>query len=132
MAATDAVALLVFVAVGVATHGASVGAFGRDAACFLGCWFAVALVVGLYRRGGWRRLALTWLVGVSGAVFLRAALVDRWPGAFYGVALGFTALFVLTGRVGGQALSRKRDGSRKDIAAADGHRHRRTDDSTSA
>jgi hypothetical protein len=97
-ALVDAVALLVFVSVGVATHGASVGAFGRDAACFLVCWFAVALAVRLYRRGGWRRLAVTWLVGVSGAVFLRAALVDRWPGAFYGVALGFTAVFLCVGR----------------------------------
>jgi Protein of unknown function (DUF3054) len=94
----DAAALVVFVAVGVATHGASVGAFGRDAACFLACWFAVALAVRLYRRGGRRRFLVTWLVGISGAVFLRAAIVDRWPGAFYGVALGFTLVFVAAAR----------------------------------
>jgi Protein of unknown function (DUF3054) len=128
----DAAALVVFVAVGVATHGASVGAFFRDAACFLGCWFAVALVVRLYAGGGWRRLAVTWLVGVTGGVFLRAAIVDRWPGAFYGVALGFTAVFVSTGRVGGQALLRNRADLRKDIAAADDARHRRADDESAA
>ena len=107
-ALADAAALVVFVAVGVATHGASVGAFGRDAGCFLACWFAVALAVRLYRRGGWRRLAVTWLVGVSGAVFLRAAIVDRWPGAFYGVALGFTAVFVVVARLVASRLPRTR------------------------
>lgn len=95
----DALALLVFVAIGVATHGASVAAFGRDAGCFLGAWFVVALAVRLYVRGGRLRLAATWLVGVSGGVFLRAAIVDRWPGAFYGVALGFTAAFVAIARL---------------------------------
>ena len=104
----DAIALVVFVAAGVATHGASLGAFGRDAACFLGAWFAVALVVRLYARGGWWRLAVTWLVGVSAGVFIRAAIVDRWPGAFYGVALGFTAVFVVAARLIATRLPRTR------------------------
>ena len=98
-ASLDAIALAAFVAIGVATHGASVGAFGRDAACFLGAWFAVALAVRLYTRGGWQRLAVTWIVGASSGVFVRAAIVDRWPGAFYGVALGFTAVFVAVARL---------------------------------
>jgi hypothetical protein len=38
-------------------------------------------------------------VGVSLGVLVRAAIVGRWPGAFYGVALAFTALFVAGGRL---------------------------------
>ena len=87
-----------FVVVGVLTHGASAVAFGRDALCILGGWFAAALVFRLYRRGGWRRLGATWLVGISAGVGVRAAIVGHWPGAFYGVALAFTALFVLAAR----------------------------------
>ena len=97
-AVVDGLALVVFVIVGVATHHKSAGAFGRDAACFLGGWFAVAAVVRLYTRGGWTRLAVTWLVGISGAVLIRAAFVGHVAYDFWGVALGFTALFVLVGR----------------------------------
>ena len=95
----DAVALVVFVAVGVATHGASAGAFFRDAACILGGWYAVALLVRLYARGGRSRLAATWLVGVSAGVLVRAAIVGHLAVDFWGVALAFTALFVLAGRL---------------------------------
>jgi DUF3054 family protein len=102
-AATDAAALLVFVAVGVLTHGASAEAFVRDALCILGGWFAAALTVRLYARGGRWRLAATWLAGVSAGVLVRAAIVGRWPGAFYGVALAFTALFVLSARAAARA-----------------------------
>ncbi len=87
-----------FVALGVLTHDASVTAFMRDALCFLGAWFAVALAVQLYTRSGWWRLGATWLVGVSVGVLVRAAIAGRWPGAFYGIALAFTALFVLAAR----------------------------------
>jgi hypothetical protein len=97
-ALVDAAALLVFVAVGVLTHGASAGAFVRDLLCILGGWFAVAAVVRLYPRGGRRRLAVTWLAGISAGVLVRAAIVGHVAFDFWGVALGFTALFVLAGR----------------------------------
>jgi hypothetical protein len=58
----------------------------------------VAAAVRLYTRSGWWRLVVTWLVGVSLAVLVRAAIVGRWPGAFYAVALGFTALFLVLAR----------------------------------
>ena len=105
-ALVDAAALVVFVVAGVLAHGASAGAFGRDLLCFLGGWFAVALAVRLYARGGWRRLAVTWGGGVSLAVLVRAGVVGHLPGAFYGVALGFTALFVLVARAAVTATSR--------------------------
>jgi DUF3054 family protein len=94
----DAAALTVFAVVGVLTHGSSVGALGRDLLLFLGCWFAVALVLKLYSRGGRKRLLATWLIGISAAVLIRAAIVGHFAGDFYGVALAFTLLFVLAAR----------------------------------
>jgi hypothetical protein len=89
----------VFVAIGVATHDASATAFARDALCFLGAWFAVALTAQLYTRFAWWRLAATWLVGVSVGVLVRAAIVGHVAVDFWGIALAFIALFVLSGRL---------------------------------
>lgn len=97
-AAWDAAALVVFVVVGVLTHGASAGAFVRDLLCILGGWFAAAAVLRLYRRGTWWRLGATWLVGISAGVLVRAAIVGHVAYDFWGVALAFTALFVLVAR----------------------------------
>ncbi|HEY6462419.1 MAG TPA: DUF3054 domain-containing protein [Polyangiaceae bacterium] len=108
VAAWDAAALVVFVLAGVLTHGASGGAFVRDLLCILGGWFAAALVFRLYVRGGWWRLAATWLVGVSVGVLIRAAIVGHVAYDFWAVALAFTALFVLVGRgLQRAALARK-------------------------
>jgi hypothetical protein len=79
----------------------------RDLLCFLGGWFAAALTVRLYARGGYARLLAAWLAGVSLGVLVRAALVGRGPGAFYGVALAFTLLFVLAARGLARALQRR-------------------------
>jgi hypothetical protein len=97
-AAWDAAALLVFVVVGVVTHDASATAFVRDLLCIVGGWFAAAIVLRLYVRGGRWRLAATWLVGVSAGVLVRAAIVGHLAVDFWGVALAFTALFVLVAR----------------------------------
>ena len=106
VAAWDAAALVVFVVVGVLTHGASTGAFFSDLACIAGGWFAVALVVRLYVRGGWWRLAATWLVGISAGVLIRAAIVGHVAYDFWAVALAFTALFVLAARLAAHVLHR--------------------------
>ncbi|MBV8257252.1 MAG: hypothetical protein JO073_05480 [Actinobacteria bacterium] len=87
-ALADAVALLVFVAIGVLTHGASFGAFLRDLALFEAAWFAL-----------WRLpLPLRWLLGITAAVALRAAFVGHFSVAFWLVALAFGAAFVAVGR----------------------------------
>src|SRR4051812_15722506 len=70
-AAVDAVALIVFVVLGVLTHDASLGALVRDLVCILGGWFAVALAVRLYSRAGWWRVVVTWLVGITLGVLVR-------------------------------------------------------------
>jgi hypothetical protein len=84
----DAVALAAFVTLGVLTHDASLAAWFRDLLCFELGWFAL------------RRLPLParWLVGVTAAVAVRAAFVGHFSVAFYGVALAFTAAFVVLGR----------------------------------
>jgi hypothetical protein len=79
----DALALLVFVTIGVLTHGSSFGAWLRDLAIFEAAWF-------LLRRN--------WLLAVTAAVAVRAAFVDHFSVAFYLVALAFTALFVASFR----------------------------------
>jgi Protein of unknown function (DUF3054) len=103
-AIADGTALVVFAVVGVLTHGSSITALGRDLLLFLGCWFAVALVVRLYTRPGWWRLAATWAVAISAAVGARAAIVGHFAADFYGVALAFTALFVLAARLAASRL----------------------------
>ena len=100
-ALADAAALTMFTVVGVLTHGSSVGALGRDLLLFLGCWFAAAFVLRLYARAGWRRLLATWLISVTAAVLVRAAIVGHWAGDFYGVALAFTmVLYGILWKVG--------------------------------
>ena len=105
-ASIDAAALVVFVVVGVLTHGASAGAFVRDLLCIVGGWFAAALALRLYRRGGWLRLGGTWLVGITAGIAVRAAIVGHFAVDFYFVALAFTALFVLLGRLVARVLDR--------------------------
>ena len=53
----------------------------------------------LYTRFAWWRLAATWLAGVSLGVLIRAAIVGHLAVDFWAVALAFTALFVLAGRL---------------------------------
>ena len=103
-AIADDGALVTFTIIGVLTHGSSFTAFVRDLLLFLGCWFAAALAVELYRRPSWRRLLATWLLGISAAVLIRAAIVGHFAADFYGVALAFTLLFVLAARKASERL----------------------------
>jgi hypothetical protein len=93
---SDFIALLVFVAIGVLTHDASLTAFIRDLLCFEVAWFA------LYRLP----LPLRWLVGITAAVAVRAAIVGHFAVDFWLVALAFTALFIGVGRIVSAQVSR--------------------------
>jgi hypothetical protein len=103
-AVADAVALITFVLVGIRSHH-EVGAldlFLRNAVPLEVAWFAVAVVVGAYRRPGTRTLLLTWIVAVPVALMVRT----RWVGSpsglklltFLGIGLVFTLVFLLIGR----------------------------------
>ena len=113
-AISDAVALLVFVAVGTVNHGEDLTILEvtATAAPLLVSWFAVAIMTGLYRAEGWRPLVVTWAISVPVAALLRSVLRagpwdERLP-VFALVALAFTALFVLAGRGGVIAWRRTR------------------------
>lgn len=101
LALLDAVALLAFAAVGVLTHGASAGAFARDAACLLIGWFAAGLLA--------KRLLLQWLVGVALALALRALIVGHAPPvAFVVTTYAFVLLFVYAVRFSATSWRRSR------------------------
>jgi hypothetical protein len=104
-AASDAVAIVLFVVVGLLSHRGSVTGSGlaRDALPLLGGWFAAALLLGLYTRATPLRLVATWLFGITAGVALRAAILGHThagkEAAFLAVALAFTLLLVLGGRL---------------------------------
>jgi hypothetical protein len=84
----DALALLVFVTIGVLTHEASLAAFVRDLLCFELAWFALRRLPFLPR----------WLAAVTLAVAVRALFVGHFSAAFYLVALAFTLLLLAASR----------------------------------
>jgi len=110
----DAAAIVVFTLIGLLSHRGGVSGRGlaRDLLPLLGGWFAVALLVRLYTRPALRRLIATWLVGITGGVVIRAAILGHTnvgkEVAFLGVALGFTAVFVLAARLAATTASARR------------------------
>lgn len=118
-AAADAAAIVVFAIVGLLSHHGGVSGRGlaRDALPLLGGWFAVALLVRLYARPAFRRLAAAWLLGITAGVVVRAAILGHTHAGkeapFLGVALGFTLLFSLAAR---GLVSRSFPRSRPDAA----------------
>lgn len=101
----DAAALIAFVIVGVLQHdaGLTLAAFARTCVPLLAAWFLVAAVVGTYRRPGWAGAVLTWAIAVPLGLVLRS-LIRGGPWGrglliFGGVAMAFTLLFVLGGRL---------------------------------
>lgn len=105
LVAGDIAALLLFVMVGLASHQKTSSLlfnFARVGAPFLLGWFAVAPFTGAYRlpikeRGVFlRRSALTWLLGVSLGLLLRATLFrDGVVATFAAITLIATGIFVL-------------------------------------
>ena len=101
LAAADAIAIVLFAAIGQLSHhgGVSAAGFAQDSLPILAGWFAAAAAFGAYRRPGRRAFVLTWLVGVTAGVALRALVLGRAANgreaSFLGVALVFTLLLVL-------------------------------------
>ena len=84
-----------FVTVGVLTHGSSFVDWLRDLALFEAAWFALLRLP----------LVARWILGVTGAVAMRAAFVGHFSVAFWLVALAFTALFVACFRLAWRRFS---------------------------
>jgi hypothetical protein len=101
--AVDALAVLLFVLVGLRSHG-TLDEFGlqRNLPAFLFGWFVAALLAGVYRAqpAKWS-LPLAWVLGVTLGIMLRNQLIGRglfgtispifWVISLAGVAL-FTGL----------------------------------------
>jgi len=108
----DALAILVFVTIGLLSHHGDLGlgGYARDALPFLLCWYGAALLFRLYSRPGWWRLALTWAVGVPTAVLVRALVLGRPLGskeaAFLVVSLVTVGALVLVFRLLSSQLRR--------------------------
>ena len=77
--ASDAVAIVLFALIGVLSHenGLTVLRLVENAGPIGGGWFVAAVVLGAYRRPGWRTLLPTWLIGVIGGVLVRAGILGR-------------------------------------------------------
>ena len=113
-ALVDGVGLLAFVVIGTADHGASLrsGEIARTAVPLLASWFAAAAAFALYRRPERWRLVASWAAAIPVAAVARSSVRggpwDERLAIFAGVALGFTALFVLGARVLLGAVIRRR------------------------
>ena len=100
LVASDALAILIFVTIGLISHhkGIGVNGYARDALPLLGGWFVAAVVFRLYVTYQPRRVLATWVVGITGGVVVRALILGRSfngdEAAFLGVALVMTLLFV--------------------------------------
>jgi hypothetical protein len=101
----DAVALILWAVLGLASHneGVTVAGLLRNAGLIMVGWFAAALVLGTYRSPGvWRFLA-TWAIGITAGVILRAAILGKsWNGdefTFLAVTLGVTLVLLAAWRI---------------------------------
>jgi hypothetical protein len=110
-AAVDAAAIVVFAIVGLLSHHASAGAFAHDALPLLGGWFVVALATRLYVGFSPARFLVTWAVGITAGVLVRALILGRdlngRQAAFLATSLVFTLLFVVAARTAAVALTRR-------------------------
>jgi hypothetical protein len=103
-ATIDAVALAAFVVVGVVQHGGlALAGIVRTGVPLLVAWFLVALVIGTYRRVGWVTMLATWVLavplGLVGRSVIRGGPWGQGLLEFGAIAMGFTLLFLVAGRL---------------------------------
>jgi len=104
-AVADGVGLLAFVLVGLRIHGAPYTAAHilRDALPLLAAWYAAAMLSRLYQDPRWFRLLANWGIAIPLWILLRqlwvGRLLSRATAVFLVMALGFTLLFLITGRL---------------------------------
>src|SRR5262249_6542593 len=103
-AGADALAIVAFAAIGQLSHdgGVSAAGFARDALPLLAGWFGAALLFGACRSPSRRTFVLTWLVGITVGVAIRAAVLGRavngHQAAFLVTSLIFTLLLLIAFR----------------------------------
>lgn len=103
--AVDLAALAVFVVVGMRSHteGAKAAIFLRNAVPVGVAWLIGGATFRTYRGPSLRTLTKTWLVAVPVGLAVRTVWVGSPTGAriavFFAVAMSFTALFLVGGRL---------------------------------
>jgi len=101
----DLVALASFVAIGMRSHteGAKAAIFLRNAVPVTVAWLICAAAFRTYRGPSLRSVVKTWLVAVPVGLAVRTVWVGSPTGSrivlFFAVAMSFTALFLLGGRL---------------------------------
>ena len=104
LAVGDAAAIVLFAVVGLANHreGITLAGLARNTLPILGVWFAIAPLVGTYRRPGLRTLLATWAISVPVGVAIRGVVLHRDADgsqvAFGVVTLIVTLVFLLAWR----------------------------------
>ncbi|GLV48522.1 hypothetical protein TJA_16750 [Thermus sp. LT1-2-5] len=97
----DLLALLLFAALGLLSHGQAVtlGGLARNVLPVLFVWLLLSPFLGTYRRPSWRNLLLTWLLAFPSGLWLRQMVLGGSFGVgffvFLGVAMVFSLLFLL-------------------------------------
>jgi hypothetical protein len=103
-ATVDAVAIVAFVVVGVVQHGGLAwNGIARTGIPLLAAWFLVSLALGTYRRIGWVTMLITWAlampIGLLARSVIRGGPWGRGLLEFGGIAMAFTLLFLVGGRL---------------------------------
>ncbi|BDG15478.1 MULTISPECIES: DUF3054 domain-containing protein [Thermus] len=97
----DLLALLLFAALGLLSHGQPVtlGGLARNVLPVLFVWLLLAPFLGTYRGPSWRNLLLTWLLAFPSGLWLRQMVLGGNFGVgffvFLGVAMAFSLLSLL-------------------------------------
>ncbi len=100
----DAAVLILWAVLGLIRHteGVTFGGLARNAGPILIGWFAAAAILRTYTRRALLRTVLTWAIGISAGVALRALFLhrtwnaDEW--AFFGVTLAVTGVLLAAWR----------------------------------
>lgn len=114
LVATDALALLAFVAIGMRSHqiGAILEVAARNVVPLAVTWGLVSAVAGTYRRRDLVSLLATWVIAVPLGLLARTLWVGSPRGGriavFLGVGLVFTLVFLMIGRGTAAAIGRTR------------------------
>jgi hypothetical protein len=79
LAAGDVAAIVLFAVVGLLNHDEGITAAGlaRNVLPIIGVWFAIAPFTGVYKRPGFRTMAVTWAIAVPIGVAIRAVALHR-------------------------------------------------------
>jgi hypothetical protein len=114
LAVGDVIAVSLFAPIGLLSHdeGITLAGLARNVLPVAIGFIAAALLVGTWRRPGWKTLVPAWLLGITAGVFVRAAILGHGYGkttfTFLAVTLVVTGLLLAAWRAGVWFLARQR------------------------